>query len=181
MDPSTVTYIWLFAGIALAISELFVPGGVVLFLGAAAVIVAGLRGLGLVEALVPSIAIWAVLSLGLIFSVGAIVRKRLHGERIVSITDEDASVFGQIAEVAEPIQAGEEGGRIRFQGTTWAARTVKGTLPAGSQVRLVDRDNLCWIVEPLNAPLASLPVQAQATASAQPMRERPTDTDTEKS
>lgn len=153
MEPSTVTYIWLFAGIALAISEIFVPGFIVIFFGVAAMLVAGLRGLGLIESIIPSILIWIGLSAGLVFGVGRILRKKFGSERTVALTDEDAAVFGHVVEVVAPIQAGQEGGRIRFQGTTWSARTTKGDLPVGSQARLVDRDNLCWIVEPIFSPL----------------------------
>lgn len=168
MDPSTVTYIWLFAGIALAISELFVPGGIVIFLGVAAMIVAGLRGLGIVEALLPSIVIWAALAPALVFSFGSLLRKKFQSERTVAITDEDANVFGQFAEVIEPLQADEGIGRIRFQGTTWSARSIQGHLPAGTQVRLVDRDNLCWIVEPVSASLDSPRVQDSSSTNQQP-------------
>lgn len=167
MDPSTVTYIWLFAGIALAISEIVVPGGIVIFLGAAAMLVAGLRGLGLVEALLPSLALWIALSAGLVCGAGRFLKKRFQSERTVALTDEDASAFGQFAEVVDPIQADEAIGRIRFQGTTWSARSVKGALPAGCLVRLVDRDNLCWIVEPATAPLESNPRADRAAARPQ--------------
>ena len=159
MESSTITWIWLIAGVALAVSEAFVPGFIIIFFGVAAMLVAGLRALGLVESLLPCLLIWAALSTGLVFGVGRFFRKKIQSERTVAVTDEDASVFGRVVEVVDAIEPGQEGGRIRFQGTTWSARTVKGQLPAGSQARLVDRDNLCWIVEPIVTE-ASLPPRA---------------------
>ncbi|HCF59376.1 MAG TPA: nodulation protein NfeD, partial [Myxococcales bacterium] len=51
MSPETITWIWLVGGVALMLAELIVPGAVVIFLGAAAVLIAGARGLGLIESL----------------------------------------------------------------------------------------------------------------------------------
>ncbi|MDR0966998.1 MAG: NfeD family protein [Myxococcales bacterium] len=164
MDSSIITYIWLFAGIALAVSEIFLPGFIVIFLGVAAMLVAGLRGLGIVESLLPSLLIWAGLSTLLIAGVGRALRKRIPAERTVAIADEDAALFGHVVDVVDAIQPGKAGGRIRLQGTTWDARTAgKEPLPAGSQARLVDRDNLSWIVEPiLPSHVFSAPVELSA-------------------
>ena len=53
-----------------------------------------------------------------------------------------------MVEVAETIPKGEQG-RIRFRGTTWAATCYQQTLEVGSQARLVTRDGITWVVEPL--------------------------------
>ncbi len=172
MDPSTLTYVWLIAGILLAISELFIPGGVVIFLGMAAMLVSGGFALGIVESLAPAFALWFVLSLALVFGARRLLQKHFKSAQGVAITDEDASVFGRLADVVDTIECGSDSGRIRFQGTTWSARAIKGTIPAGSQVRLVDRDNLCWIVEPVCADLELTPLQDNVAEPPTAQRER---------
>lgn len=72
----------------------------------------------------------------------------LSGERSVGSTDEDADAFGKIAVVVERLGGGSV--RIQFQGTSWPARLVhaEADVGIGAEVRIVDRDNLIWIVEP---------------------------------
>jgi len=84
--------------------------------------------------------------------VGAwLVARRLRvfkPDRSVGSTDEDADAFG--TEVAVLVRVTEhQAGRIQFQGTSWPARSVHGALEPGERARIVDRENLVWIVEPL--------------------------------
>lgn len=72
----------------------------------------------------------------------------LTGERSVGSTDEDADAFGSIAVVVARLEA--NGVRISFRGTTWPAQLVRGEAEVGAKVRIVDRDNLIWIVEPVS-------------------------------
>lgn len=172
MDPSTLTYVWLIAGILLAVSELFIPGGVVFFLGLSATLVSGGFALGIVESLAPAFALWFALSLALVFGARRFLRKYFKSAQGVAITDEDTTVFGRIADVVDTIESGSDSGRVRFQGTTWSARAIKGTIPAGSQVRLIDRDNLCWIVEPVGSDLELSPLKDNAATPLTAQRER---------
>lgn len=75
------------------------------------------------------------------------------GERSVSSTDEDADAFGQRAVVTE--KTGGDSIRIHFRGTSWPARVVHGHVEIGAQVRIIDRDNLIWIVEPVHPALTA--------------------------
>lgn len=77
----------------------------------------------------------------------------LSAERSVGSTDEDGDAFGQTAMV---VHAEGSSVRILFQGTHWPAQLIHGAAAVGMQVRIVDRDNLIWIVEPVE-PARSLP------------------------
>jgi hypothetical protein len=57
--------------------------------------------------------------------------------------------MGQTVTVVEPVDD-ESAGRIRFRGATWDARTTEGRLPKGAEARILYRDNLTWIVEPVD-------------------------------
>ena len=61
---------------------------------------------------------------------------------------EDADAFGSIAVVVEKLQA--NGVRIHFRGTSWPAQLIRGDAEVGAKVRIIDRDNLIWIVEPIS-------------------------------
>jgi membrane protein implicated in regulation of membrane protease activity len=155
MPPSLHTWLWLGAGIVLLGSELVLPGLVAAFLGAGAVTVAGLREIGLLESLPASFGAWALSSSAYFLLFRSTVRRWLgSGERTRHSTSEGARQFGTIVEVLEPIAGGEVEGRIRFEGTTWPALSNAGPIPAGGRARLVHRDNLAWVVEPVARELA---------------------------
>ena len=41
-------------------------------------------------------------------------------------------------------------GRIHFRGSTWPATSYEHTLNKGDRARMIARDNLIWIVEPVD-------------------------------
>ena len=50
-------------------------------------------------------------------------------------------------EVVETVYTDNLEGRIRFQGTTWAATSMDRTIPAGAKARLAYRENTSWVIE----------------------------------
>lgn len=148
MSGEWITLIWLIAGLLLVLSELLHTSLTTLFLGAAAVVVAILRAVGLVDGTVLSFVLWAVTTLGMSVSLRPIARRYLPGESKYDPSNEDRDAYGMIVTVVETVNENDDAGRIRFQGTTWPATSLDGTLPAGSSARLVCREKLAWIVEP---------------------------------
>ena len=145
-----VTLIWLGAGVGLMLLELAMPGLVVVFMGAAAVMVAGLRSLGLVESLPVCLGVWMGLSVSLVVALRGVFKRFLPAEVRRDLLDEHAEAIDQVVEVVVACDPDAANGRIRFQGTSWPARTVTGSIPAGEKARLCYRDNLSWVVEPLS-------------------------------
>jgi inner membrane protein len=141
MSAEHVTWAWLVAGILLIAAEAVVPAAVVVFLGAGALLVGAARWLGLLEGWIASFSAWLVLSTVLTLTLRGVVSRWSKGEKSFHSTDEDGDAFGTVVTVAD------SSGRIRFRGTTWPARSVQGALEPGDQVRIVDRDNVSWIVE----------------------------------
>ena len=138
---------WIVAGVVLMLLELLVPGAVLVFLGAGALIVALLVWLGLLSSWVSAITTWFIASLALLLGLRGLVLRLVPGETETQSTDEELDVFGQIVEVIEAVGP-EPGGRIRFRGTTWDALCLEQTIPAGSKARIVLREDLAWIVDP---------------------------------
>lgn len=148
MDWITIAFVVL--GVLLIASELLALSLVPVFLGAAALAVAGLRALGLVESVPASLLAWSVTSVALTLSLRPVLRRTLQpGQRTVDRSHEDDDAVGSVVQVVEPVSDQSDDGRIRFQGTTWAARAVDGSIPRGEQARLVYKDKLVWVVEPL--------------------------------
>jgi membrane protein implicated in regulation of membrane protease activity len=143
-----LTY-WVVGGIALMLLEVIVPGMVLVFLGAAALIVAVSIWFGILAGWIPALTAWFVLSLGLLIVLRSLFQRLMPGDEGWSSTDEDADAYGQVVDVAETIPKGAKG-RIYFRGTTWPATCYDHTVQAGSQAKLVYRDNVVWIVEALD-------------------------------
>lgn len=151
LDDAWLTWIWLIAGLLLMGAEFFVPGFVVVFLGFSAVVVSMLRFLGLVDGLTASFLIWIALSVVSVLVLRSGLRKWFPPEEHRGDTDEDMAAFGALVEVVEacPEQGEAAPGRIRFQGSTWPAWSTQGTIPEGAQAKLVYRQDLSWVIEPV--------------------------------
>jgi membrane protein implicated in regulation of membrane protease activity len=141
-----ITWIWLIAGLLLIATELFIPGLVVCFLGLGAIIVAGLRWLGLITGIIPSFTVWFVTSIVSLLSLRHFLLRWVPSESTYTSSDEDLDAVGSIVEVVQTVSELEQG-RIRYAGTTWPATTRHGTLLPGQKARLLYRDNLVWVVE----------------------------------
>jgi inner membrane protein len=139
---------WIVAGAVLILLELIVPGAVLVFLGAGALVVALMVWLGLVQSWVLSITIWFIVSLLLLVVLRGFVQRLLPGETETQSTDEDLDAFGKEVDVLEMITP-DAAGRISYRGATWQAACYEHTLAAGSRARIVYRDELVWVVEPV--------------------------------
>jgi membrane protein implicated in regulation of membrane protease activity len=68
--------------------------------------------------------------------------------------EHDRDAMGEVVEVVEDISDDNDLGRIRFQGTTWQARSTTGVFKKGDKAQLVYRDGSLWVVEPVNEAVA---------------------------
>ncbi len=151
LDADLITLIWLIAGIVMMVGEVFVPGLVVVFLGAAAVVVSGLRWIGL-ESVPLSFLLWGMLSTALVLATRSVANRLIKSESHRASVDEDVGALGTEVEVIITCSEEPGAGRIRYQGTSWPAMTVEGTIEAGSKARLLFRNNLAWVVETVGVP-----------------------------
>jgi inner membrane protein len=150
MPPETITWIWLIAGIGLLVSELFIPGLITGFFGIGAILVAGLRWLGIVSGLTQSLIAWLGISFVLLVTLRQIALKWFPSQRTFEVTDEDITAAGTIVDVVQEIHPARADGRIRFGGTTWPAVSKQDVLLPGTKAKLLYRDNLVWVVEPVS-------------------------------
>lgn len=149
MSTDAVTWVWFAAGLGLIAVELFVPHLVTGFLGLGAILVAVLRWVGVLEGPTASIVVWMISSLVLLAGLRHFVRRLFPSDRSFQSTDEDFEAAGKIVEVVHQVSSSDQNGRVRFGGTSWPAVTRQGVIEPGRKAKLVLRDNLVWIVEPV--------------------------------
>lgn len=132
------------------ISELFLPGGFVFFLGLSATIVGALTYFIEIQFWTQSL-IWAVLSGLLIWAGGSFLRAFFPSasERVILNPEEGP---GRIVLVSKDILVERKGGRVQFQGTEWDAISKTKRIPAGKRAKIVFRENLTFVVEPIEFP-----------------------------
>lgn len=130
--------IWFLAGIAVILTELAVPGFVIIFFGL------GCLGAALVAAIVPD-AYSSQLATFLIVSLTSLVTLRKMAMRIFvgrsegSQSDDTGNVsVGTRIKIDQDIEPGREA-RVRYRGTLWTALS-EDRIPAGSEAEIVGVD-----------------------------------------
>jgi membrane protein implicated in regulation of membrane protease activity len=135
LSPSVI---WLLIGAVLCLIELVVPTAFVSsMMGISALVVAAIAGL---LPLSLQIALWAVLSVGLVLASRRLVRTR--ASRNLDATE---------AETLTEIPAGKTG-RVLYEGNSWAAQCDDPgvTIAAHQRVYIVARQGTTLIVVPQN-------------------------------
>ncbi|EMO78446.1 nodulation efficiency protein NfeD domain protein [Leptospira kirschneri str. 200801925] len=59
---------------------------------------------------------------------------------------------GKLVPVVKDVLVERKGGRVLFQGVEWDAISKKSRIPKGNKARILSRDNLTFLVEPLELP-----------------------------
>lgn len=136
---------WLIAGVAMAITELLVPGVYLIFFALAGAITGAMAllfpGLGLPGQLA-SFAAWSVVTV--------LIGRRWYRDYPVEtqdplLNDRVARLIGETVTVVEPIQSGC--GRVRVGDSEWLARGVDQ--PVGARVRITGASGNMLHVEPV--------------------------------
>lgn len=151
MEFSSPIYIWVVIGIIFMLAEIILPGGIVIFLGAACLVVASALGVGLVEGLAQSMTLWFIVSIVLLLCFRHFTQKLVGGDSHVDNTDEEFELYNKMALVKAVIGPGQKQGRVEFQGAEWPALGDGTEIPVGVQVKVICRENISLVVEPLTA------------------------------
>ncbi|WP_299011407.1 NfeD family protein [uncultured Shewanella sp.] len=149
MSFSNPIVIWAGIGLVLMLAEIIIPGGIVILLGAACLVVVGALGLGIVEGFVQSITLWFIASMVLLLGFRQVTQRLIGGYSHVDNTDEELDIYNKVAMVIQTIGPGQQAGRVDFQGSQWSALGDGTQIAAGTQVRVICRDNIGLVVEPL--------------------------------
>ena len=142
---SILPYLWGIGGILLILSEFFIPGFVIFFFGAGALLNALLIALipPLKSNILLQVLIWLAASGLSLFGLRRYFAKIFKGRLVDAGNSSDFS--GQKALVIEDIGP-DKPGRIRFQGTSWKAFSYDESLKAGEKVEILKKENLTFVV-----------------------------------
>ncbi|MFP4483273.1 MAG: NfeD family protein [Spirochaetota bacterium] len=137
--------VWAILGVVMTVSEFIVPGFVIFFFGAGALLTALLTWLlgGLEGNYLLQILIWLAsssLSLALLRRYFA---KSFRGREYEGPRDDE--VIGHRVKVIEPI-APDEPGRVRFHGTSWLARSYDERFDVGETVEILQTEGSGFLV-----------------------------------
>ena len=137
--------IWLVTGILLILSELIVPGFIVIFFGLGA----------LLAAAVAFLTDTGVVTQGYIFIIASLLsliigrryfRKTLHGKCEVAHGDaDDDGLVGAVGTVTHAINP-PQGGRVDVRGSEWKA-IADHPIEAGTTVTVIAKDNITLTVQ----------------------------------
>lgn len=150
MEMSNDVLAWGSVGIFLMLAELILPGGIVVFLGTSALVVAITLQLEIIDNWIHAFTLWFIVSITLLLLFRNVSQKLVGGDSTIENTDENLDVFGEQVEVLETIGPGNKKGRIQFQGTSWSALGDGTEIATGEKVKIVCRENISYVVEKLS-------------------------------
>lgn len=139
--------LWSILGASLIIGEFLIPGLVAVFVGLGALTVALFLYLHWIETVPVQLIVFFISSTLYIFTLRLLVVRLYPSDSTKQNIDEIQESVGRICTVSELIPPNAQG-RIHLGESTWPARGVHGEIfEEGSQVRIVGRDNITWLVE----------------------------------
>jgi|WetSurMetagenome_2_1015567.scaffolds.fasta_scaffold1090218_1 inner membrane protein len=132
--------VWFIVGLVLLLSELAIPGFIIMFFGVGAWIVAILLWLGI------GLSFSLQLFIFLIGSLGSLVLFRRYGKkyfkgRVNASTQSLEDVKGEKVTVVADIVPNSLDGKVEFHGTIWNAESDVA-ISKGSVVEVIERNNL---------------------------------------
>ncbi|MFZ5628690.1 MAG: NfeD family protein [Spirochaetota bacterium] len=149
--PATMQYLdnylyWLVGGAVLVLLEFLVPGLVVVFLGLGALLTGGALYLRWITEPVALLAFFALSSIVMLATLRRLIMRFYPSDSERVEADEDKLLIGQRAVVIATVYPSDFSGRIRFSGTTWSARSEAGEIAEGTEVVIVGRENINFVV-----------------------------------
>jgi membrane protein implicated in regulation of membrane protease activity len=141
----TAWQIWGAVGILFILLEFVVPGGIIVFLGMAALFVGALVYYGVITTITMSLIAWFMSSLFLMLFLRSVFIKYFEGDSNIENVDEDEHILGSIVQVIEEVFPYKEG-RVRFRDSTWAARSEE-EFKVGSSAVISGRQGNCLIIK----------------------------------
>jgi membrane protein implicated in regulation of membrane protease activity len=140
--------VWAILGIIFIFIEFFIPGLVIAFFGVGALITALTTLLDLTNSIASQLLVFIVSTILLLVFLRKYVKNIFLGDTRETRGKKDALniEIGKIVPVVELIQPGEVGGRVRYQGSTWAAKSNE-TIAPGESVKILGCENITLIVE----------------------------------
>ncbi|MFT5635567.1 MAG: hypothetical protein ACI89T_001010 [Cognaticolwellia sp.] len=140
---------WIILAILFACLEIFVPGGILLNLGIASLIVAIGVQQQILDTWVLTLTTWFIIATFLLIVVYFVTQRFFPGETVIDNIYEEVDIYGKSVLVLEQIGPGTQTGRVEYQGTTWTALSDGSIIEVGSQAAIICKENISLVVEPI--------------------------------
>ncbi|NQY62528.1 MAG: NfeD family protein [Alteromonadaceae bacterium] len=147
MDFLLLLETWLIIAVIFSLAEIFVPGGILLNLGIASIIVAVGVHQQYLDTWVLTLTTWFISASILLFIAYLITERFLSSDQRIDNVYEEVDIYGKDVLVTEKIGPGNQTGRVEFQGTTWTALSDGSEIPAGNHASIVCKENISLLVE----------------------------------
>jgi inner membrane protein len=149
-DTASAELLWFLVGLVLILSELMLPGFVIVFFGIGAWVTAALVATGILPGFNTQLIVF------LIASILSLVLFRKKGKKYfdgdVSQAMKPGAAFddirGQRAVVITPIVPNMPGGQVEFHGTPWSAE-ADTPVAKGQPVEIIEQKSLVLRVKPI--------------------------------
>lgn len=145
--PLDAQTLWLLAGVLLILVEFFAPGVIIVFFGIGAVATAFTTWAGWTTGIGSQSAVFAVVSVSLLFGLRRYIRKWFVGDSTDLNGGTDEDFIGREAHVVTALPGRGGDGQVEIKGTRWKARS-EGPIPAGTTVIIERREGLTFYVHP---------------------------------
>ena len=150
MDFLLLLETWLVIGVILSLAEIFVPGGILLNLGIASLIVAIGVHQQYLDTWVLTLTTWFISASILLFVAYLFTERFLNSGQRIDNVYEEVDIYGKEVLVTEKIGPGNQTGRVEFQGSTWTALGDGSEIPAGEHATIICKENISLVVEKAN-------------------------------
>lgn len=147
MDFLLLFETWIILAVIFSLSEIFIPGGILLNLGLASLIVSMGVKFELLDTWVITLTTWFISASILLFVIYFFSDRFLNDEKTIENIYDEVDIFGKKVLVTEQIGPGTNAGRVEYQGTTWTALSDGSQIKAGSHATIVCKDNISLVVE----------------------------------
>ena len=140
--------VWFFIGFLLIITELVMPGFIVIFFGVGAWVTCLLLELGLVHSFNAQLIVFLLASGASLLIFRKQGKNLFDGKKSGKLGPFESldDYIGKRAIVVEAIKPGDPNGKVEFNGTLWSAESAE-TIPAGTPVEIIKRENLTLVVK----------------------------------
>ena len=135
--------IWFLVGLGLIVGEFLVPGVVLVFLGLAAWIVAGLSFTNVVTSVPLQLVIFGAASVALAGSLRRVVMRGFRGDRpaLPGGSDQQDEFAGKPVKILTEFDGPGATGKVEFKGAVWMARSEEEIHP-GDTAEIVSVDGI---------------------------------------
>ena len=147
MDFILLFETWIVLAIILAFAEIFIPGGILINMAMASLVVAFGVKFGWLDTWVFTLTVWFITASSLLLLVYLFTDKFISSDQSIENVDEELDIYGEEVLVTEKIGPGTHAGRVAFQGTTWTALGDGSEIMAGSHATIVCKENISLVVE----------------------------------